>query len=43
MHQSIIASKGDPLSAALVAAVTIINQFNEEHADDEKFQDKAAQ
>ncbi len=42
MHQSIIASKGDPLSA-LVAAVTIINQFDEEHADDEDFQDKAAQ
>ena len=42
MHQSIIASKGDPLSA-LVAAVTIINQFKENHAHDEEFTDKAAQ
>ena len=42
MHQSMVASHGDPL-AALVAAVTIIKHFDDAHADDEEFVDKAAQ
>ena len=42
MHHSMVASHGDPL-AALVAAVTIIKHFDDAHADDEEFVDKAAQ
>ncbi len=42
MHQSMVASHGDPL-AALVAAVTIIKHFNNAHTDDEGFIDKATQ